>query len=87
VKNPGVRIIFEIRTETFFDNPAAKQRVQHRKGDLDAPEKITIHPVCAGQKDSVVPVVEEIENAAVLQKPPDDGAHANMFREAGDPGS
>ena len=84
MKNPGVGIVFQVRTETFFDNPAAKCRVQHGKGHFDAPEKIAIHPVGAGEKHSVIAIIEEIEDPAVLEKSSNDGAYTNMFRKAGD---
>lgn len=84
MKDPGVGIIFEVGTEAFIDEPAAKHWIQHRKRHFDAPEKIPIHPVRAGQKYPVIAVIEKIENAAVLEKSPDDGAYANMFRKTGD---
>lgn len=87
MKDPGVGIVFEVGTEAFVDEPAAKCRIQHRKCDFNPSEKIAIHPICAGEKHPVVAVVEEIENPAVFEKASDDGADANMFREAGDPGS
>lgn len=79
MENPGVGIVFQVGTETFLDDPVAKYRIQDWKRDFDPPEKIAIHPVCAGEKHSVIAVVEEIENPAVLEKASDDRTYANMF--------
>lgn len=87
MQNPGMGIIFQVRTEAFLDEPVAKYGIQDRKRDFNSSEKIAIHPVRAGEKHSVVPVIEEVKNPAVLEKSSDDGADTNMFREAGDPGS
>ena len=86
MQDPGVRIIFEIRAQALFDETLSKCFIQHRKCHFDAPEKIAIHPVSAGEKYPVIAVIEEIENPAVLKKPPDDGTHPNMLREAGNAG-
>ena len=81
MKDPGVGIVFEVRTEAFVDEPAAKCRIQHRKCDFNPSEKIAIHPICAGEKHPVVAVVEEIENPAVFEKPPNDTGHPDILAD------
>ena len=86
MEKPGVGIVFQVGTETFLDDAPAECRIQNRKRDFDPSKKVSIHPVGAREKNSVVAVVEEIENSAVLEKSSDDGPHADMFRKAGDAG-
>ena len=86
MENPGVGIVFEVGAEAFVDHALSQGFLQDRKCDFDTTKEITIHPVGAGEKDSVVAVVQEIKDPAVFKKAPDNGTYSDMLRETHDAG-
>src|SRR5450759_1980381 len=73
---PSLGIVGQVGLQSFAHHALLELVLQHRKTQFDAAEEIALHPVGAGQIDLVLSPGAEIEDARVLQKAPDDGAHA-----------
>ena len=71
----------------FVDDFVAERGVLDRKGDFHAANKISWHPVRAGEKNFRVAGVFEIINPAVFQKSADDADDPNVFAQVSNPGA
>src|SRR3989475_1065568 len=84
---PGLAVVGQIGLEAFLDHALLDPAVEDREAQLDSPEEIATHPVCAGQVEVVLSAVEEVEDARVLEKPSYDRAHAYVLGQPRDSGT
>src|SRR5580704_6222513 len=81
---PALQRIAEIRHHDFVEHLAVNRRVFNRHRCFDAPVEIARHPIGRTDED-LGPIgrqfgaVTEANNAAVLEKPPDDAFDADIF--------
>ena len=61
--------------------------VANREDDFAALEEVARHPVSGAEVDFALAAVGEVEDAGVLKEAADDGADADVFREAFDAGA
>src|ERR1700722_4951280 len=76
-KNARLACVRQIRGKNLVADALAMLRVFQRKQHFHAFVKVSRHPVRASQVDIRLSSVFEIENSAVLEKPPDDTSHVN----------
>ena len=68
----------EVGRDHFGEKLVAQRGVLQTKDHLDAFVDIALHPIGTAQKYFGVAAVPKDENAAVLEKPADNAAHANV---------
>ena len=72
----------QIGQQAFVDDALAQGGVFHGPGHLNASLHVAVHPVGACQIQVLGAGNVEIEHARMFQQPPDDGAHADVVRNA-----
>lgn len=75
----------KIRRNHFRENLPAQRSVAHVKHHLHALVKIAVHPIRAAEIGFHIGASPENKNPAVLQKPPNDAAHANPAADSAHP--
>ena len=76
-------VIVQKTGKHFVDDLVAQRRIFHRERHFDAPEKISRHPIGAGEEDLWAAGIFKIINPAVFEKSADDADDANIFAQAG----
>ena len=67
---PCLAVIVQINLQSLIDHALLELFVEQWKADLDATEKVPVHPVCAGEINVMLQIVAEIEDAGVFEKSP-----------------
>src|SRR6202022_1230169 len=67
----------------LMDNMIAQRRSLDWKRDFDAAEKVSRHPISAGEKQFGLAAVFKVVDPAVLKKPADNADDANVFAQTG----
>src|SRR5215467_1284771 len=84
-KQPRLARVTQVGGKNFRSNPLPKFRVFQRKQNLNSLVEIARHPVRAAQINVWRTAVFEVEDAAVLQKTPNDAAHSNAAANSSQP--
>jgi len=83
----GLDGVCEAGGKDFVEDACAGGEVADWEGDFASLEEIAGHPVCGAEIDFVAAAVGEVEDAGVLEETADDGADADVFRQALDAGA
>ena len=75
-------VVVQEARQDFVHDLVAQGRIFDRKGDLDAADEISRHPISAREINIRVAVVREIIDPAVLEETADDTDDANVFAQA-----
>ena len=84
---PCLAVVLQIDLQSLVDHALLELFVEHRKTDLDAAEKIPVHPVRAGEIHVMLQIIAEIEDAGVFEKTSDHRAHPDVLRQSRHPGT
>src|ERR1700685_1444484 len=76
-----LQCVGKVGRDHFGENLIAEHGVAQTEDHLDALVDIALHPIGAAEKHFRLAGVAENEDAAVLEKAPDDAAHANPAAE------
>src|SRR5215471_6182910 len=82
---PGLRIVGQVFLKSLFHHALADLGIERWKGDLDAAEEVTVHPVGAGEIHGAAAL--EIIDTMMLEEAADDRAHADVLGQPWDPGA
>src|SRR5204863_8463855 len=80
-QRPGLHVVGEVGIQVAQDSLAVGL-FANREGNLHATEEIALHPVGTCEVQLARAVVTEEENSRMLEKTPDDRAHADVLRDA-----
>src|SRR5437016_11878862 len=80
---PRLNAIVQETRKHLVDNLIAQCRIFDRKPELNAPIKISRHPICAGKEHSRLAGILKIKNPAVLNKTANNADDADIVAQAG----
>ncbi len=78
-----LEVIGENDREDAIDDPNPERGVFDGKHQLDAAAKVAWHPVCGGQEDLGLAVIQEVCDPRVLEVLVEDTDDADVFRDPG----
>src|ERR1019366_6665498 len=80
-----LHIVGEVCGQNLMHHAVAQQRVLEREQDFHALVQIAMHPIGATEVDFRLAAVLKVIDAAVLEEPAHDTAHADTVAEAANP--
>ncbi len=83
----SLQSVAEVRRDHFGEKLVAEHGVPEAENYLDALVDVALHPIGAAEENFGLASVGEDEDAAVLEKTPDDTAHANSAAQPANTGA